>query len=97
LDLFSGSRLDGVEDPFLLLCGFGFESALIGLVGRLRNANKFEQVQTCLGLFKRRLQQERERLQQGPQQQPQEQQRRERQGRQRALVAFLLSKAPRHQ
>lgn len=97
MDLFSGSRLDDVEDPFLLLCGFGFELALIELVSRLRNANKFEQVQTCLDFFKLRLQQERERLQGEPQQQPLEQRRRERQGRRRALVAFLLSKAPRHQ
>merc|ERR1712008_70493 len=97
LDHVCGSRLDGVEDPFLLLSGFGFESALIGLVGRLRIANKFEQVQTCLDFFKLRLQQERERLQGEPQQQPQEQRRWERQGRQWALVAFLLSKAPMHQ
>jgi len=97
LDLFSGSRLDGVEDPFLLLCGFGFESALIELVSRLRNANKFEQVQTCLELFKRRLQQERERLQEELQQQPQERRRREREGLGRALVALQFSKAPRQQ
>lgn len=97
MDLFSGSRLDGVEDPFLLLRGFGFESALIGLVRRLRNVDKFEQVQTCLDLFKRRLQRVRQQLQGELQQQPQEQRRRERQGRERALVAFLLSKAPRHQ
>jgi len=88
LDLFSGSRLDDVEDPFLLLCGFGFELALIELVGRLLNANKFEQVQTCLDLFMRRLQREREQLQGELQQQPQEQQQREREGLGRALVAF---------
>jgi len=88
LDLFSGSRLDDVEDPFLLLCGFGFELALIELVSRLRNANKFEQVQTCLDLFKQQLQRERERLQGELQQQPQEQRQREREGLGRALVAF---------
>lgn len=88
MDLFSGSRLDDVEDPFLLLCGSEFESALIELVKRLRNANKFEQVQTCLDLFKRRLQREREQLQGELQQQPQEQQQREREGLGRALVAF---------
>jgi len=88
LDLFSGSRLDDVEDPFLLLCGFGFELALIELVSRLRDANKFEQVQTCSDLFKRRLQREQEQLQGELQQQPQEQQRRERVGLGRALVAF---------
>jgi len=88
LDLFSGSRLDDVEDPFLLLCGFGFELALIELVSRLRNADKFEQVQTCFGLFKRQLQREQVQLQGELQQQPQEQRQRERVGLGRALVAF---------
>lgn len=88
MDLFSGSRLDGVEDPFLLLCGSEFELALIELIKHLRNVNKFEQVQTCLDLLMRRLQQEQVQLQGELQQQPQEQQQREREGLGRALVAF---------
>lgn len=94
MDLFSGSRLDGVEDPFLLLCGSEFESALIGWLGvcvMSSSSSLFKQVQTCLRqvqTFKLRLQQERERLQGELQQQPQEQQQREREGLGRALVAF---------